>query len=148
MQRFRKIILGGAILALAAGPMTMALVNAQDSTTEPAKRPFARGARMHGGYAGAPLISIALKHKSELGLTEDQVANLEKVKQHYQSQVTPIHQQLMANEKEIAGLMEQSPANLIQIKTRIQDGEKYRSELRYMRIEALENGRSVLTAVQ
>ena len=146
MNRFRKIILGSAVLALVAGPI--ALVKAQDSTTGPAKRPFARGARMHGGFAGAPLISIALRHKSDLNLTADQVANLEKIKENYQSQVTPLHQQLMANEKEIAGLMQQSPANLIQIKSKIQDGEKYRSELRYTRIEALENGKSVLTTAQ
>ncbi|MGE5220339.1 MAG: Spy/CpxP family protein refolding chaperone [Chloroflexota bacterium] len=146
MNRFRKIILGGAVLALAAGPI--ALVKAQNSTTEPAKRPFARGERMHRGFATAPLISIALRHKTDLNLTADQVTNLEKIKDNYQSQVTPVRQQLVANEKEIAGLMQQSPADLIQIKSKIQDGEKYRSELRYMRIEALENGKSVLTAAQ
>jgi Spy/CpxP family protein refolding chaperone len=144
MNRFRMFILSAAVLALAAGPVTM--VGAQDSTTAPAKRPFARG--MHGGFVGAPLITIALKHKSELSLSADQVANLEKIKEHYQSQVAPLQQELMANEKEIATLTEQSPANLIQIKTKIQDGEKYRSELRYMRIEALENGKSVLTTAQ
>ncbi len=144
MNRFRKFILSAAVLALAAGPVSG--VGAQDGTTAPAKRPFARG--MHGGFVGAPLITIALRHKSELSLSADQVANLEKIKEHYQSQVTPLQQQLTANEKEIATLTEQSPANLIQIKTKIQDGEKYRSELRYMRIEALENGKSVLTTAQ
>jgi Spy/CpxP family protein refolding chaperone len=44
--------------------------------------------------------------------------------------------------------MEQSPANLIQIKAKIQEGEKYRSELRYLRVEALENGKTVLTSQQ
>jgi hypothetical protein len=44
--------------------------------------------------------------------------------------------------------MQQSPANLIQIKSKIQEAEKYRSELRYLRVEALENGRSVLTSAQ
>ena len=51
-------------------------------------------------------------------------------------------------EKEIATLTQQTPANLIQIKAKIQEAEKYRSELRYLRVEALENGRSVLTAQQ
>jgi Spy/CpxP family protein refolding chaperone len=104
---------------------------------------------MIGGFAGgAPLITIALNHKSELALSEDQVANLEKIKSHYQSQVTPLLQQLQANEKDIATLMQQTPADLIQIKQKIQDGEKLRSELRYQRIEALENGRSVLSSQQ
>ena len=144
MNRLRKFILSTAVLALAAGPLPMA--GAQEGTTAPAKRPFARG--MHGGFVSAPLITIALKHKSELSLSADQVANLEKIKEHYQSQVAPIYEQVMANEKEIAALTQQSPANLIQIKTKIEDGEKYRSELRYMRIEALESGKSVLTTAQ
>jgi len=37
---------------------------------------------------------------------------------------------------------------LIQVKAKIQEGEKYRSELRYLRLEALENGRAVLTTQQ
>jgi Spy/CpxP family protein refolding chaperone len=81
-------------------------------------------------------------------LSGDQVSNLEKVRNHYQSQVTPLHQQLQVIEKEIASLMQQTPANLVQVKTKIQDAEKLRSELRYQRIEALENGRSMLTAQQ
>ncbi len=148
MNRIRRFILGGAVLALAAGPITVALVRAQDGSAGPAKRPFARGERIRSGFAGAPLISIALRHKDELSLTEDQVANLEKIKEQYQSQVAPMHQQLTANEKEIAALTQQSPANLIQIKIKIQESEKYRSELRYLRIEALENGKSILTTAQ
>ncbi|HEY7715748.1 MAG TPA: Spy/CpxP family protein refolding chaperone [Candidatus Binatia bacterium] len=148
MKRIRKIVLGGAAIALAgviAGTVPMA--SGQDST-ETAKPRFHRGERMHRGLGGAPLISIALKHQSELNLTSDQVANLEKIKNHYQSQVTPVLQQLTDNEKEIRALMQESPAQLIQIKKRIQESEKHRSELRYLRLEALENGRSVLTAAQ
>jgi Spy/CpxP family protein refolding chaperone len=37
---------------------------------------------------------------------------------------------------------------LIQVKSRIQDSEKLRTELRYLRLEALENGKSVLTEQQ
>lgn len=145
MNKFRKLILGGAAFALVA--INVSTAWGQDSTT-PGKRPFARGERMYSGVTGAPLISIALRHKSELNLSADQVANLEKIRSHYESQVKPIHEQLAAIEKEVAALTQQSPANLIEIKGKIQEGEKYRSELRYLRIEALENGRAVLTAQQ
>lgn len=149
MNKVRKLFLGGAVLAFSA----VALVNVPMSTAQdgsgPGKTSFARGHRMHGDFAGgAPLISIALTHKSELNLSGEQVTNLEKIRNHYQSQVTPLHQQLQVAEKEIASLMQQTPANLIQVKAKIQDTEKLRSELRYQRIEALENGRSVLTAQQ
>ncbi|MGH7855023.1 MAG: Spy/CpxP family protein refolding chaperone [Candidatus Binatia bacterium] len=134
-----------ALAAVVVANVPLAL--AQEGTP-PAKRPTVRGERMHAGFAGAPLISIALKHKTELNLAGDQVANLEKIKSHYDSQVTPLHSQLTAIEKEIATLMQQSPANLIQVKAKIQESEKYRSELRYLRMEALENGRAVLTTQQ
>lgn len=147
MNQFRKIVLGGAALALAAVVVGNIPIASGQEGERAGKKHFARGERMHGG-GGAPLIGIALKHQSELNLTADQVANLEKIKDHYQSQVTPLHQQLIALNKETRVLVQESPANLIEIKAKIQEEEKLRSELRYLRIEALENGRSVLTTAQ
>jgi Spy/CpxP family protein refolding chaperone len=147
MNRIKALILGSAALATVA--MVSAPMAAAPDGAGPGRRPFARGAHMRGGFAGgAPLITIALNHKSELNLSSDQVANLEKIKSHYQSQVTPLHQQVQVVEKEIASSMEQTPANLIQLKSKIQQAEKVRSELRYLRVEALENGKSVLSAAQ
>ncbi|TMB73329.1 MAG: hypothetical protein E6J54_07160 [Deltaproteobacteria bacterium] len=94
------------------------------------------------------MISIALKHQTELNLTGDQVATLEKIRTQYQSQTTPIVEQLRSVEGEIRSLLQQSPANLVQVKLKIEEAEKLRSDLRYLRIEALENGKSVLTAAQ
>lgn len=145
MNNFSGLIFGGAALA------ALALVSAPMAATPEGAKPSAHGTHMRGGSGGgigAPLISIALQHKSELNLTGEQVANLEKIKNHYQSQVTPLHQQLRSQDKEIANLAQQTPANLIQIKAKIQEGEKLRSELRYLQLEALENGRSVLTPAQ
>ena len=148
MKKIPKFILGSAFAVLAVGALVTAPLAAGPETTQPTKRPFARGDRMVGRFGGAPLITIALNHKSELNLTADQVAKLEQIKSHYQAQVTPLSQQLQTIEKDIAGMMQQTPANLIQVKTKIQETEKYRSELRYLRLEALENGRSVLSAQQ
>jgi len=147
MNRIKALILGSAALATVA--MVSAPMAAAPDGAGPGRRPFAQGAHMRGGFAGgAPLITIALKHKSELNLSTDQVANLEKIKSYYQSQVMPLHQQVRAVEKEIAGLTQLSPANLIELKSKIQEAEKVRSELRYLRVEALENGRSLLSTAQ
>ena len=147
MNKIAGLILGGAALA------TVALVSAPMAAAPdgrgPGARHFAHRGPMGGGFGGgAPLINIALKHKSELNLATDQVANLEKVKSHYESQVTPLRQQVQTIEKEIASLSQQSPANLIQIKSKLQEAEKVRTELRYLQLETMENGRSVLTAQQ
>ena len=147
MNKVTALIFGSAALA------TVALVSAPMAATpdggRPGGAPFALGAHMRGGFGGgAPLINIALKHKSELNLANDQVANLEKIKSHYQNQVTTLHQQVQTIEKDIANLTQQSPANLVQIKSKIQETEKFRSELRYLQVEAMENGRAVLTVQQ
>jgi len=147
MGKIRISLLAVTVFALSGLIMANMTMSASSDPNAPAKPGFARG-RMGPGFFGAPLITIALNHKSELNLTTDQVTNLENIRSHYQSQVTPVQQQLSSIEKEIASLMQQTPANLVQIKSKLQDAEKYRTDLRYLRIEALENGRSVLTDQQ
>src|SRR5262245_50757029 len=148
MNKIKSLLLGSAVAALSTVTLVNAPMAAAPDGSGPGGKPFARGLRMHGGFGGAPLISIALNHKSELNLTTDQVSNLEKIRTGFQNQVTPLHQQVQSIEKEIASSMQQTPVDLILIKSKIREAEKLRSELRYLRIEALENGRSVLTQQQ
>jgi Spy/CpxP family protein refolding chaperone len=147
MKKFHAFVVGGAIMTITA---TAALSTSMAADGPAAsKGPFSQGPAMHrmmGG--GAPLISIALKHQAELNLSPEQVANLEKIKTHYQDQTAPLSQQLAPLEREIASLLQQTPANLVQVKMKIEQSEKLRSELRYLRVEALENGKSVLSAQQ
>ena len=149
MSRVQTILLAGfvAFVAMISPGLVRSLSYANAEATGQGEAKFSR--RMDRALgAEAPWISIALKHRTELSLTEDQVAALEKGRTHYQNQSAPIREQLLSIEKEIAGLLQETPANLIQIKLKIEQAEKLRSELRYLRIEALENGRSVLTAQQ
>ena len=149
MKKVRSFIVGTAILTVATGAV-ISSPSATFAQNEPAREGgFAHRSRMHRmSGAGAPLISIALKHRTELNLSNEQVANLEKIRTHYQNQTAPVQQQLRGIEGEVADLRQQSPANLIQIKLKIEQAEKLRSELRYLREEALENGKSILTAQQ
>jgi len=146
MKTFQGFVVGAAIMTVAA----MAAVSSPMAAEGPAvgKGRFSQGPGMHRMGGGAPLISIALKHQAELNLSAEQVANLEKIKTHYQDQTTAPGQQLGAVEREIATLLQQTPANLVQVKLKIEEAEKLRSELRYLRVEALENGKSVLSAQQ
>ena len=148
MKKVRSFIVGTAIFTVAAGAVVSSpsATFAQNETK--GKGSFARKPATDRMFGGAPLISIALKHRTELNLSNEQVANLEKVRTHYQNQTAPIQQQLRAMESEIAELRQQSPANLIQMKLKIEQSEKFRSELRYLREEALQNGKSILNAQQ
>ena len=150
MNKIQTFFLGSIVLALSTfsviSSQTTAYAEAQsDPTGAPVNRP-----RMHRMFFGAeaPLISIALKHQAELNLSPDQVSTLEKIRTQYQNQTTPIYQQLRSVENEIRGFLQESPANLVQVKLKIEEAEKLRSELRYLRVEALENGKSALTADQ
>ncbi|HSE87871.1 MAG TPA: hypothetical protein VLJ79_16720 [Candidatus Binatia bacterium] len=147
MRKVQVFFLGSVALALSMISTTLLPMAAygQAGTGEPGPG----GPRMHRMFGGeAPWISIALKHQSELKLNSDQVATLEKIRTNHRDQTTPIQEQLRAIEGEITALLQNTPANLIQAKLKIEQAEKLRSQLRYLRVEALENGKSVLTAQQ
>lgn len=144
MIKLKHWFFGTAVLALVALALPMLLHANAERQGRLGGRPGMH--RMFGG--GSPIVSLALKHQGELKLTEDQVTNLEKTRTHYENQVGPLHQQLRTLEGEIFKLSQETPADLIQIKAKIQDSEKLRSEIRYQRLEALENGRSILTSQQ
>jgi Spy/CpxP family protein refolding chaperone len=144
MIKLKNWVFGTAVLALAVLALPVLLHADAERQGRFSDQPGMH--RMIGG--GAPIISLALRHKDELTLTADQIANLEKIRTHYQEQIGPLHQKLKTLESEIFKLTQETPADLIQIKAKIQESETLRSELRYHRIEALENGKSILTAEQ
>ena len=147
MRKLQVFCLGSAALALSmisASLLPMAAYGQAGAGEPGAARP--RMQRMLG--VEAPWISIALRHQKELSLNPDQVANLEKIRTLYRDQSAPIQEQLRATESEITVVLQETPANLIQAKLKIEQAEKLRSQLRYLRAEALENGKSMLTAQQ
>jgi Spy/CpxP family protein refolding chaperone len=147
MKSVQRLLLASVVMALSMIPATFVPVAAYGQTGTGG--PGSTKPRMHRMLGvEAPWISIALRHQSELNLTPDQVANLEKIRSLYRDQSTPIQEQLRAIEGELASSLQETPANLIQAKLKIEQSEKLRSQLRYLRVEALENGRSVLTAQQ
>ena len=149
MKKVRSLIVGTAILTVASGAVMSSPLATFAQNESTGKGGFGHRARMHRmSGAGAPLISIALKHRTELNLSNEQAAGLEKIRTHYQDQSAPLHQQMRSIEGEISELRQQSPANLIRIREKIEQAEKLRSELRYLREEALENGKSILTTAQ
>jgi Spy/CpxP family protein refolding chaperone len=142
-----QVIFGSAALALSMISTTSLPMAAYGQVGTGA--PGTARPRMHRMLGvEAPWISLALRHQSELNLSPDQVATLEKIRTQHRDQSTPIQEQLRATESEITGVLQETPANLIQAKLKIEQAEKLRSQLRYLRTEALENGKSVLTAQQ
>ena len=148
MNPIKSLILSSAVIALSAAALINAPMAAGPEGSGREGKPF-HGRRMHGEFGGgARLISIALRHKSDLNLSSDQVNSLETIRTNYQNQMAPPREQVRSIGKEIADLMQQTPADLILVKSKIQEAEKPRSDLRYLRLEALEKGKAVLSQQQ
>ena len=148
MKKIRPVIVAGTVLGLSALGIAASPWTASSDDAGHGKASFGHHRMMHARAGGAPIISMALKLKSELNLSDAQIGDLEKIRTHYQDQIAPLRELLRANRREIATLMQDSPTNLIQVKSKIQEAEKTRSELQYLRLEAITNGKSVLTAEQ
>jgi len=148
-KKFQTFLLGSAAVALSAVSLAISPLannaNAQASG-EGAATPRPGMHRQFG--AGAPLISIALSHQSELGLSATQVSNLENIRTDFQNRTAPILQDLRSIESKLRELQQQNPVDLVQAKALIEQSEKRQAELRYQRLEALENGKAILTAQQ
>jgi Spy/CpxP family protein refolding chaperone len=149
MKKLQLLPWASAVFALSLLAAVLAPFAGQAQTGGGSPGPSGDRPRMHRMLrAEGPWVSIALRHKDELKLSAEQVSTLEKIRTHYQDQTTPIREQLSGVEDEISGLLQETPANLIQAKLKIEQAEKLRAQLRYLRVEALENGKSVLSAHQ
>jgi Spy/CpxP family protein refolding chaperone len=110
--------------------------------------PFRHVRMRHWGVGGAPWIGIALRHRNDLNLTADQVSTLEELRADLRSQVAPLHKNLRDAESRIARLLWENPVDMALVKATIEEAQKLRSEFRYLRMEALDKGKSTLTTEQ
>jgi Spy/CpxP family protein refolding chaperone len=140
MNTFRATLLRSFVIVGLLSVAGLALADAE----QPARAPRMRW--MAGPEA--PWISLTLKHRADLNLTSDQVSALERMRSEFEQQAAPIQSELRNVEGEIYRLLEGSPLDLVQVRAKIEQSERLRSELRYLRVEALDNGKTVLTAQQ
>ena len=148
MKHFRSFLVAGTVLGLSGLGIALTPWRASSDDADQRRVGFGHHRMMHARAGGAPIIGMALKLKDDLKLSDAQIANLDKIRTHYRDQIAPLRESLKTSRKEIATLMQETPTNLIQVKSKIQDAERIRSELQYLRIEAIVNGKSVLTAEQ
>ena len=145
-----KVGLWGSIILILAMLWASFLPSPADSREQGAGRVASEQARRGHRQFGpeAPWISIMLRYRSELNLTEEQAKSLEKLRSEFQQQAGPTRAKLREAEKEIARLLQENALDMTQVKAKIEETERIRVEFRYLRIEVLEQGKSVLTAAQ
>jgi Spy/CpxP family protein refolding chaperone len=95
-----------------------------------------------------PLITIALSHRAELGLTPQQVDTLERLRAGFQREAIRRDADLRVAEMDLVSLRQSDPVDLAQVESKIREIERLRAELRIARVRTLEQGKAQLTAEQ
>lgn len=95
-----------------------------------------------------PLLTLALRHRAELGLSEDQVRTLEALVGRFGQEAGQRAREMNAAERELAELLKQEPADLAQAEGKVRALEKLRADLRIARVRTIAEGRAALTPEQ
>lgn len=99
-------------------------------------------------YGERPLITLMLRHSAELGLSPDQLQSLEELRTNFQREAVRHEADIRIAEMELATLLQVKPADLEQIKTKLQEIERLRLDLRFARIRTIEQGKARLSPEQ
>jgi Spy/CpxP family protein refolding chaperone len=104
--------------------------------------------RMMGDPAERPLITIMLHHRTELGLSPDQVARLEALRADFAREAIRRGAEIRIAELDLASLLEQDAVDLAKAETKMREVAQLRVDLRIARLRAVEQGKVVLTSEQ
>jgi len=104
--------------------------------------------RMMGEPAERPLITIMLHHRSELGLSPEQVGRLETLRGDFTREAIRRDADIRIAELDLAALLEQDPLELAKVETKVREVAQLRADLRIARLRTIEQGKAVLTPEQ
>lgn len=95
-----------------------------------------------------PLISIMLHHRHALGLSSQQVHELEEIRETYQRNAIRYDADLRIGEMEIQRLLKADPVDLELVRVKLEGVERLKVELRLARPRAIEQGKALLSPQQ
>ena len=95
-----------------------------------------------------PLISLMLRHRDELGLSAEQVRNLERLRSDFQRETIRREADVRIAETDLATLVESESVDLGQVEAKVREIERLRADLRFARLRTLEQGKAQLSAEQ
>jgi Spy/CpxP family protein refolding chaperone len=95
-----------------------------------------------------PVITMMLQNRSELGLSQQQVQDLEALRDGYQGEAIRYQADIRTTEAEVQDLLKAAVVDLGQVKLKLQQIEHHKTELRLARIRAIEQGKALLSPEQ
>ena len=99
-------------------------------------------------WMGAPLISVMLHHSQELGLSPDQVRELERLRGDFTREAIRRRADIEIAELDLATLRRADVADLAQVEAKLREIERLRADVRLARIRTIEQGKGHLTPEQ
>src|SRR5262245_52936601 len=104
--------------------------------------------RMMGDPAERPLISIMLQHRTELGLSADQVSRLETLRSDFTREAIRRGAEIRIAELDLATLLDQEPVDMTKVEAKVREVGQLRADLRIARLRAVEQSKAVLSPEQ
>ena len=94
------------------------------------------------------MISLLLRNREKLGLSDDQVKKLEQLRSDFEKETIRNEADIRVAEIDLNNLLQAQSADLAKVEAKIRDIERLRADLRIARIRAIEKGKALLTAEQ
>jgi Spy/CpxP family protein refolding chaperone len=98
--------------------------------------------------AERPLITMMLHHRTDLGLTDEQVSRLEQLRNSFARESIRREADIRVAELDLAEVLSQEPLDLPQAEAKIREAARLRTDLRIARLRTIEQGKAVLTPEQ
>jgi hypothetical protein len=95
-----------------------------------------------------PVISLLLRNREKLGLTEDQVRKLELLRSDFEKETIRKQADIRVAEIDLNNLLQAPSVDMEKIDAKIREAERLRADLRIARIRAIEKGKALLSADQ
>ena len=156
MKRFGGLALAAVVALLLLGD-AVAVTAAERDRSQQQDSPDAMTEMMRGMRMGLsadllgrerPLLSLALRHRAELGLSADQVKTLEEMVGRFRKDAEGRVSQIEAAEQELAGLLKSDTVDMTSVEAKVRAIETLRADLRVARIRTIAEGRAVLSPEQ
>ena len=95
-----------------------------------------------------PLISMMLRNREKLGLSDDQVRRMEQLRTAYEKESIRRDADIRIAEMDLDALLNAPSVDMAKAEAKVREIEKLRGDLRLARIRAIEKGKELLTQDQ
>jgi hypothetical protein len=95
-----------------------------------------------------PLITIMLRHRRDLGLSPQQVHELEEIRDTYQREAIRHDADLRIAEMDVQRILQADPVDLEIVRVKLEGIDRLKVELRLARLGAIEDGKALLSSDQ